>query len=152
MEKSLLNTGDGPTSPPSRARRPRPVLPLKDLDDRVSYLHSRSLKISPRNGYETGARDYIAFCFYLLIQLHKRFLVTSHTRHNSLPQVPNILLGLDTSSITSTPILIRTEHLPLYKQPSQALKSPRRSCSSKASTSHCTPPCLSSFLFEKSFL
>ena len=63
MEELLLNHGDGPSSLSSFRAGRRPVMPLKQLDDRVSFLHSRSLETSTKSEYETGARDYTSLCF-----------------------------------------------------------------------------------------
>lgn len=57
----LLLAGIG--GPSDRGRKVRHVIPLDELDNRISYLQSHSIEPSTKSGYLTGARDYITFCY-----------------------------------------------------------------------------------------
>ena len=62
MEGVLLSAlgGHGSSFHASRARRP---MDLGDLDSRTLWLQVHSIEKSTTQGYATGARDYLHFCF-----------------------------------------------------------------------------------------
>lgn len=60
--ESIILTALGGRVDDDRARVRRPVLTLSQIDQRLLRLQVHSIEASTRQGYLTGAKDYVLFC------------------------------------------------------------------------------------------
>jgi len=81
---------------PGSTRRARPHLNLKEIDQYASFLQCSAIEKSTTECYQTGARDYITFCFNHHLSLEPTPLTLSRYitfSSHSIASAPKYLSG-----------------------------------------------------------